>query len=149
MDSRIAPNSQDMCQTLLDASNRPGQLLHLIHCRLTELTPDGNAVGVLELHPDNRNPWGTAHGGALATLADTVTGSGVVAATGCACVTVDYNIHYLRPAAGSKITCTARPERLGRHICVMHAGLTDDAGELVATSEFTFALTQPLDREAL
>ena len=62
---------------------------------------------------------------------------------------IHYNMHYLRPATGSKIICTARPEKLGKHLCVMHADLTNDAGQLVATCEFTFALVQPLDQEAL
>ena len=149
MDFCAEQKKQEFCQALLDAANRPGQLPHLIHCRLTHLTPDGNAAGELELQPDNLNPWGTAHGGALATLADNVTGSGVIAATGCTCVTVSYSIHYLRPATGAKIICTARPEKLGKHICVMHADLTNDAGQLVATSEFTFNIVQPLDPEGL
>ena len=149
MDICAEQKKQEFCQALLDAANRPGQLPHLIHCRLTHLTPDGNAVGELEIQPDNVNPWGTAHGGALATLADNVTGSGVIAATGCVCLTVSYSIHYLRPASGRKIICTSRPEKLGKHICVMHADLTNEDGQLVATSEFTFNVAQPLNLEAL
>lgn len=149
MDFCAEQKKQEFCQAILDAANRPGQLPHLIHCRLTQLTPDGNAVGELEIQPDILNPWNTVHGGALATLADNVTGSGVLAATGCVCVTVSYNMHYLRPATGSKITCTARPEKLGKHLCVMHADLTNDAGQLAATCEFTFNVGQPLRQEAL
>lgn len=149
MDFCAEQKKQEFCQAILDAANRPGQLPHLIHCRLTHLTPDGNATGELEIQPDILNPWNTVHGGALATLADNVTGSGVLAATGYICVTVNYNMHYLRPATGSKIICTARPEKLGKHLCVMHADLTNDAGQLVATCEFTFDLVQPLDQEAL
>lgn len=149
MDFCAEQEKQKFCQAILDAANRPGQLPHLIHCRLTSLTPDGNAVGELEIQPDNVNPWDTVHGGALATLADNVTGSGVLAATGCICVTVNYTMHYLRPATGSKIICTARPEKLGKHLCVMHADLTNDSGQLVATCEFTFDLIQPLNQEVL
>lgn len=65
MDSCAEQKKQEFCQAVLDAANRPGQLPHLIHCRLTQLTPDGNATGELEIHPDVLNPWNTVHGGAL------------------------------------------------------------------------------------
>lgn len=147
MDSYAEQNKPEFCLALLDAVNTPGQLPDHIHCRLTHLTSDGSAAGELEILPENQNPWGTVHGGALATLADTVAGSGVVAATGCACVTVNYSMNYLRPATGRRITCTVRPVKLGRQICVMHADLSNEQGESVAISEFTFCVTGPLDPE--
>ena len=129
--------------------NADGSFPSHARCRLVSLTPEGVAVGELDVLPEVLNVWGIVHGGALATLADTIAGSGVAAATGYGCVTVNYNINFLRPATGTKITCTARPVRLGKHICVMRSELTDDQNELVADSELTFNLLAPLEGEEI
>lgn len=145
----VEQSHEDFCRSLMESINRPGQFPHHIHCQLTRVTPEGETVGMLEVVPENLNPWGTVHGGALAALADTVTGTGVIAATRCSCVTVSYSINYLRPGTGSRIICTSRPEKLGKNICVMHADLTNDKNELVATTEFTFCVLEPLDKETI
>ncbi|WP_297720974.1 PaaI family thioesterase [Intestinimonas sp.] len=114
------------------------------HIQITELYEDGTAVGALTVHPDSLNPYGIVHGGCLATLADTVGGSGVLAATGRPCVTVNYAFNFLRPAKGENrhIFCRAQPEKLGQTLCVYHLVLTDDNGVEVANGNFTFYLTQ-------
>lgn len=129
--------------------NADGSFPSHARCRLVSLTPEGVAVGELDVVPEVLNIWGIVHGGALATLADTIAGSGVAAATGYGCVTVNYNINFLRPAAGTKITCTARPVKLGKHLCVMRAELTNEQNELVADSELTFSLLAPLEGEEI
>lgn len=147
MDSCAEQKKQMLCRALMDRMNAPGQFSAYIHIRLTELTPDGRCTGELEVVPENLNLLGIVHGGALATLADTVAGSAVAAATGRACVTVSYGFNFLRPATGGRIICSAYAEKLGRHICVMHADLLDEKGEKVAAGEFTFCVTEPLDPE--
>ena len=132
-------------QALMDHANVPGQFSAHARCRLTRVTPEGESVGELEIVPEVLNIWGTVHGGALSALADTAAGAGVAAATGCGCVTVSSTMNFLRPAAGSKIVCTARPEKLGGHICVMRAELADERGETVATGVFTFCVTGELN----
>lgn len=147
MDSCADLNKLEFCQKLMDRVNMPGYFPAHIHCRITHLTPEGRSVGELDVAPENLNGLGIVHGGALAALADTVAGSGVLAATAHTCVTVSYGMNFLRPASGSTITCTAAPEHLGRRICVMHADLFDDKGTKVATGEFTFCVMGPLDPE--
>ncbi len=136
------------CRALLERVNTGDRFLSHLQIRLVGLSADGTAVGELTAGPDVENPWGSVHGGALDSLADTVAGTGVVAATGQSCVTVDQSFRYLRPARRGKITCTARPERLGAHLCVMRVELTDEDGDLVAAGAFTFFLTGPLGGEA-
>jgi acyl-CoA thioesterase len=128
--------------------NADGHFATFSHVRLTDLSPEGTCTGVLDVTSDNLNHRGIVHGGALATLADTVAGTAVAAATGCSCVTVNYGFNFLRPAVGSQITCSARPEKIGKHICVMHADLFDPQGNTVAAGEFTFCVMEPLNTEA-
>ena len=150
----IQMNTQDetqfkaLCDIMFHHVNQDGSFPSHARCRMISLTPEGVAVGELDVLPEVLNVWGIVHGGALATLADTISGCGAVAATGWGSVTVSYSMNFLRPATGTKITCTARPVKLGKHLCVMRAELTNDRGELVADSELTFSLTAPLEELA-
>ena len=114
------------------------------HISVTRLLKDGSAEGELEVGPESLNIYGVVHGGCLATLADTVGGSAVFAATGHYCVTVNYAFNFLRRAEGinQKIRCRATPEKLGRTLCVSHVSLTDDQGVEVANGNFTFFLIE-------
>ena len=109
---------------------------------------DGWAEGELEVSRHSLNPHGIVHGGALATLADTVGGWAVFFATGKPCVTVNYAFSFLRPALGSnrKLYCRAEPEKLGGHLCVYRQTITDERGKEVAKGNFTFYLLEhPVD----
>ena len=95
------------------------------------------AEGVLEVSQNSYNPLGIVHGGALATLADSVAGT-AVRTRGRMCVTLNCAINYLAPATGSRIKCVATPQRVGRTIAVYDVNLTDDQGQKVASGSFTF-----------
>lgn len=104
--------------------------------------------GELTITPDSCNYLGIVHGGCLTTLADTV--AGVAARTsGSKTVTLSYGLNFLRPATGTVIKCVAEPEKIGRQVSVFHCSLTNDAGELVASGQFTFFLTGPLNIDEL
>ena len=112
------------------------------HVKVTGVFDDGSAEGELIIHPDTLNVHGIVHGGALATLADTVGGWAVYVATGKPCVTVNYAFSFLRPALGTnrKLCCRAVPEKLGGRLCVYRQTITDDNGVEVANGNFTFYL---------
>ena len=138
-----AEKSQSLAQQLRDRLNTPGQFSGYIGVRILSVGPEG-ALGELPVTPEVLNPRGIVHGGALATLADTVAGAAVGAVTGHTCVTASYGLSFLRQATGSKIMGKATPEKVGRRICVMHVDLTDDKNTKVATGEFTFCVMEPL-----
>lgn len=85
------------------------------------------------------------HGGAIAALAD--------AAATAACwatpertdasrgTTIALNINYLRAAAGSTLTATARVIQRGRSVCVAEVDVTDDVDESIARATATYKLT--------
>lgn len=72
-------------QPISSVVNQPHQFSYENGIYVTKVEP-GRAEGVLEVGPDSINPHGMVHGGALATLADTVGGS-CACATGRRCVT--------------------------------------------------------------
>jgi len=107
---------------------------------LTYVEP-GLTRGVLRAGPNSFNPEGHIHGGAIATLADTVGGC-CACSTGGDCVTSSCSIEYLRPATGD-LFCEATPKKLGRQLSVIQVSVTDTQGKLVATGTFTFFMTRP------
>lgn len=107
---------------------------------LTYVEP-GLTRGVLRAGPDSVNPEGHIHGGAIATLADTVAGC-CACSTGGDCVTSSSTLEYLRPATGN-LFCQAVPKKLGRHLSVIQVTITDTAEKTVATGTFTFFMTEP------
>ena len=60
-------------QPISSVVNQPHQFSYENGIYVTKVEP-GRAEGVLEVGPDSINPHGMVHGGALATLADTVGG---------------------------------------------------------------------------
>ena len=106
---------------------------------LTHVEP-GLTRGVLHMGPNSFNPEGRIHGGAIATLADTVAGC-CACSTGGDCVTSSCSIEYLR-SAETDLVCEATPKKLGRKLSVIQVSITDTAGKLVATGTFTFFMTQ-------
>ncbi len=87
------------------------------------------------------NIFGVAHGGAIASLADTA--MGIVCATlGKKTVTLDMNINYLHSAThGETITATAKAIHNGRHTIVIEAEHHNGDGRLLAKARGTFFVT--------
>lgn len=85
----------------------------------------------------NINPYGTAHGGYLYTLCDTV--AGVTAATmGDYCVTLQGNINYIKPAEKDDVLLvTGKICHNGRKTKVIEVNIIDQNGSLICKSTFT------------
>lgn len=124
---------------VLDVVNTPHQFSFENGVVVTHVEP-GLARGELRAGPNSINPHGMIHGGALATLADTVGGC-CACSKGSSCVTASATIEFLRPAYGSKIFCEATPKKMGRTLSVIQVAMTDEAGKTVATGTYTFFMT--------
>ena len=120
--------------------NTPHQFSFENGIRVTQVEP-GYAFGELVVGPNSINPHGNVHGGALATLADTVGGC-CACSKGGSCVTAGCSMEYLRPANGAKIFCEATPKKLGRTLSVVQLVLTNDQNMVVATGTYTFFMMQ-------
>ena len=129
----IDPERKDF---IFRSVNTPHQFSYENGVTVTHVEP-GRAEGVLEIGPNSINPHGNVHGGALATLADTVGGC-CACSKGGQCVTASSTMEFLRPAWGGRIYCEATPKKLGRKLSVIQVTLTDEQEKVVATGTFTF-----------
>ena len=116
--------------------NKPHQFSYENGILVTHAEP-GRAEGVINVSENSMNPRGMVHGGALATLADTVAGICAIA-RGRTCVTANCTMEFLRQAAGPTIFCVATPKKEGRTLSVIQVEMFDADKKLVATGTFTF-----------
>lgn len=113
-----------------------------IGMELTELK-EGEATVQLEMRDELRQPQGLLHGGATASLIDTATAFAnvTVLEKGQKAVTVDLNLHYLRPVFEGKVICKAKVIKAGKKLSTISAEVFDEYGKLVATALSTYART--------
>lgn len=88
------------------------------------------------------NPYGSVHGGVLLSLADAVVGT-----TACMCgyfvTTVSCNLNFLLPAVNTEyIYCEATLLRAGKHLMVYQVKITDDAGKLLDSGEYSYFVSE-------
>ncbi len=90
-------------------------------------------------------PFGILHGGASATLAETV---GSVASTALIdlerqrAVGLEINANHLRPVDGGYVCATARPIHIGRRTHVWDIRIEDEAGRAVCVSRLTMMILE-------
>lgn len=93
------------------------------------------------------NLYGAAHGGSLASLADTVMGV-ACASCGKRVVTIEMNINYLKGVeAGSTVLAEGKVIHNGRQTIVVEADLFDGQGNLAAKSRGTFCVIGRFEHE--
>lgn len=92
----------------------------------------------VELQPHHLNPRGAVHGGLLSTLLDVAAGTAAIVAYDPPrwAVTQSADIHYLRPALGSRLTAQAKVVRAGRSVAYVQGEVYDEAGKLVTAGSF-------------
>ena len=87
-------------------------------------------------------PYGLLHGGASATLAETV---GSVASWLCIeeqqlCVGMEINCNHIKGKKSGVVTATAKPLHLGASSHVWDIRITDEQGKLICVSRLTVAV---------
>ncbi len=84
------------------------------------------------------NTYGSIHGGALLSFVDVMAGA-TASMSGYYCTTVSANLNFLLPATGTEfIYCECMKLKTGKHILVFDIRVTDDAGNLLDSGEFSF-----------
>lgn len=84
-----------------------------------------------ELTEESMNPYGIAHGGFLFGLGDTAMGM-IIAKNKKLGVTLNSNIHFLRPGKGKYIKARGEIIKEGKTICVAKASIYDEEENLLA-----------------
>ena len=84
------------------------------------------------------NSYGSIHGGALLSFVDGMAGA-VGCMSGYYVTTVSANLNFLLPAANTEyIYCECMKLKTGKHILVFDIRVTDDAGNLLDSGEFSY-----------
>ena len=95
------------------------------------------AVYRLDIRPESLNPYGMVHGGALYTMADDAAGA-AVHSDGRYYVTQNGDLHFLKNQGSGVIRAEGRVRRRGKATCLVEVDITNEAGELLATGQFTY-----------
>lgn len=108
------------------------------------------AVGVVtwEARPDDRHlsSRGVVHGGYLAALLDSVTGSAIAShvEAGVDYVTVDLAVKMIRPVqSGAVLRAEGRSLSVSRRLGTAEASVHDANGRLIGTATATMLITRP------
>jgi uncharacterized protein (TIGR00369 family) len=106
----------------------------------------GEAVVVVELHPELLNNHGVGHGGVVMTLLDSAMANAALSRIDFAreVVTIDMHIGFMRPASG-RLQATGRATGGGRSVCFCEAEMIDASGQVVAKAMGTFRYRTPRD----
>ncbi|HIZ37296.1 MAG TPA: PaaI family thioesterase [Candidatus Ruania gallistercoris] len=89
--------------------------------------------------PEWANSTGVAHGGILAALLDLAADWTLVATQGAPAPTIDFTVHYLRPAGPGDLTVRSQIVRAGRSLTVAEAEVVDAQGKSVAVGRGSYA----------
>ena len=96
-----------------------------------------------------RQLYGIVHGGAIATLAESLTSMGTalgVRDAGKIAMGQEINASFMRPIADGHVNAVARVRRRGRTAWNWEVEITDDAGRLCALLRTTIAVRDAPDR---
>lgn len=129
----------------LELGNRIS-LIRTLHIQLKEI---GETYAVMEVvvAAIHANYFGGAHGGLIATLADSVSFfPKPLLPSGRACTTTSLNVTYVRPAfQGDTLTARSKLVHLGRRLASVTCEITNQQGKLVAHSSATLMMLAEAD----
>jgi acyl-CoA thioesterase len=125
---------KDRLQNLYDRN----PFVKLLQMQVAELE-EGMAKLTMPVDPARHtNLYNTAHGGALASMADTAMGIACTT-TGKKVVTVDMNMNYIRSAnAGETVSAVGRIIHNGKQTMVAEADIVDANNNLILKARATF-----------
>lgn len=106
----------------------------------------GRVVFVLDPGEHLYNPLGLVHGGALATLLDSVAGCAIhtTLAAGTRFATTGLSLSFMRPvtAGSGRLTADGEATYVGRRTAHARGEIRDENGRLIATAQTTCAVYQ-------
>lgn len=103
---------------------------------------EGYAKAIMPLNGTQCNIFGTAHGGAIFTLADMAMGAAAIG-SGFVCVTLTGNISYIKPGSVGPIVAEARLLSDSSRVAHFDVDISDANGEQIAKAVFTGYKKQP------
>lgn len=119
-----------------------GTMVEHLDIRFTEVGED-SITACMPVDHRTVQPAGLLHGGASATLAETlgsVAAHLVVDASQYSCVGLEINANHIRSVRSGSVTGVARPIHLGGSTQVWDIRISDEQGRLVCVSRLTMAV---------
>jgi uncharacterized protein (TIGR00369 family) len=106
---------------------------------------DGQAEMSWTPTPDMANPYGSVHGGIIATIIDEVTGAAVTSSIEASSApTVSLNVEYLHPIQiGGTYTAVGEIVRMGRAMAIVDARILNEGGKLLVRGTCIFQIPRP------
>lgn len=98
---------------------------------------NGVSKVVMDINHSISNIYGTVHGGALFTLADTAAGSACYS-RGQKCVTLNSTIHFIHPGINGVLTAYGKEVSRGKKTGIYDVTITDEDDRIVCSATFTF-----------
>jgi len=128
-------NGSSMTRSDIQKELDSSPFISFMQMTCTEMdTNAGTMTITMPMRPELERGAGTGqfHGGAIASLIDTVGDFAVVMVTGGIVPTINFRVDYLRPAFGKYLTGKALIRRVGRTIGVIDVDIYDESGKLTA-----------------
>jgi uncharacterized protein (TIGR00369 family) len=134
----MAEDRADWAMTL--GGSLDGTLIERLGIEILEAGPE-RVVARMPV-AGNVQPFGLLHGGATASLCETVAsvGASLAAAPQRTAVGIELNVNHMRGVTAGTVTATGTALRAGRSVAVWDVRVHDDAGELYAVGRLTLAV---------
>ena len=106
---------------------------------------DGHAGMSWAPTPDMANPFGSVHGGIIATVIDEACGAALMPSIDTpSAPTVSLRVEYLHPVTiGGTYTVASEIVRRGRAMAIVDARISDDGGTVLARGTCFFQIPRP------
>lgn len=98
---------------------------------------NGEIITRVKLVDKHKNPYGTAHGGLLYTMADAAAGFASCKVAELP-VTLHSDFHFIKNRKEGVITARAKLLQKGGHIILLRVSVESEDGELLAEGTFTY-----------
>lgn len=126
-----------------------GTFTESLGMRLLELEP-GYVRGELPVRDTLKQPYGFLHGGAIATFADSLvgTGTGRLLAPGQTITTIEFKVNFMAPVKDGTVRGEAKVLHRGRRTMVWEVRITDGQDRLVALMTTAVMILDPQDQSS-
>jgi uncharacterized protein (TIGR00369 family) len=123
---------------------RPGTFGHSLGLVIREASPD-RVVAELEVREGLKTSWGALHGGAIMTLADTLTANATFLnlPAGTTTATIESKTNFFAAAREGIVIAEATPLHRGRRTMVWQTRVMNPDGRLLALVIQTQAIIEP------
>ena len=132
-----------VAEMMTSSAGEMGGIPDYLGIRTTQVGP-GTMTAELDVRPDLLNPFGSAHGGTLAALADHVLGAVLypLIPRGAWAATTELKLNFLAPVRAGVLEARSEVIFLTRRTAVVRIDATND-GRLVGAAQGTVTISAP------